>query len=70
MTTMKIKFVPIKHDGRVDLGKSSIPGRQTQLFLQPPHVYLGFKPSPGKTRSGWLVFAYNPAKPGKPKRKL
>ena len=67
--TRRIVFIPIKHGGHVDLGNSSIPGRQRGLFDQGKHVYLGFKPSPGKVRAGWIVFAVLGSAPHKPLRK-
>jgi len=68
--TRRIVFIPVKHGGHIELGNSSIPGRQTQLFNQPPHIFLGFKASPGKKREGWAVFAVLGSAPRKPSRKL
>jgi hypothetical protein len=70
MATRRIVFIPVKHGGHIELGFTSIPGRQHQLFAQPPHIFLGFKPAPGKKREGWAVFAVLGSAPRKPQRKL
>jgi len=68
--TRRIVFIPVKHGGHIELGNTCIPGRGHQLFNVPPHVFIGFKPSPGKKREGWAVFAVLGSAPKKPKRKL
>jgi hypothetical protein len=70
MATRRIVFIPVKHGGHIELGRSAIPGIVHQLFNVPPHVFLGFKPAPGRNREGWAVFAVLGSAPNKPKRKL
>ena len=60
MSTRLVRFIPIKHGGRVYIGNIGIFG------VSGRHDFIGFKPAPGKKRAGWMVVLIDPKSGNRP----